>query len=173
MEIISGYTSHFYGLHKKKKIRKHRNHGTFRTFTQSSMQQDFMLPDLWSGRELAVSPAGSVGAPRFARGLRSASVRAKHASTGLIAPSTGRPVSASLRSAQNRGPLDLVSPSAPERCVRSAKDRRVEFCFIDTKKGVPSGTPFRVDATRFELATSASRIPETTLSDASQSRFSL
>ena len=26
-----------------------------------------MLPDLWSGRELAVSPAGSVGAPRFAR----------------------------------------------------------------------------------------------------------
>ena len=30
-----------------------------------------------------------------------------------------------------------------------------------------------IDATRFELATSASRIPETTLSDASQSRFSL
>ena len=63
--------------------------------------------------------------------------------------------SAPLRSAQTRGPLDLVGPLRPKRSLRETAS---STCHSDTKNGYLLVSVFRIDATGFEPAASASQV---------------
>ena len=87
-------------------------------------------------------------------------------------------VSASLRSVQSRGLPDLVNPLRPNVCIHSARGQWYRCYGINEKRKEYSLVwilfSFFVDATRFELATSASRTQRSTkLSHASISNIKI
>ena len=71
-------------------------------------------------------------------------------------------VSAPLRSAQSRGPLDLVSPLRPNGVFVSTRGHKLEQCGDKKTPSHMCEGVFFVVATRFELATSASRTQRST-----------
>ena len=121
------------------------------------------------------SPLRSVQAevPRTSWGLRSASVGPGRGPPDLVRSplrfgwsrprSPGpRGVSAPLRSAQSRGPLDLVSPLRPNGVFVSTRGYKLEQCGDKKTPSHMCEGVFLVVATRFELATSASRTQRST-----------